>query len=177
MKLQAICKEFICLIFNLGRTYNVKHIITTYNLLTISLIYEMELAVSMYKYHKNILPHELQNIFKMNNFKIKTRSSSKIIMNCCCKFTTYYNKRSLDFGQKSALNFGKDLFFFFFWRSLDFGQKSSLNLPQSNWRQMKIWVKFVDGWIKLQKKPPPPFAKSWLRDWLRGWTLTTILYR
>ena len=29
---------------------------------------------------------------------------------------------------------------------------------------MKIWVKFVHGLIKLQKKPPPPFFKFWLRD-------------
>ena len=71
MKLQAICNEFICLIFNLGRTYNVKHIITTNNLLTISLIYDMELAVSMYKYHKNIFPHELQKYLKWTILKSK----------------------------------------------------------------------------------------------------------
>ena len=54
-----------------------------YNLLTISQIYELELAVLMYKYHKNILPHQLQNIFKMNNSQIKTRRHSKILMNYC----------------------------------------------------------------------------------------------
>ena len=32
---------------------------------------------------------------------------------------------------------------------------------------MKIWVKFVYGCIKLQKKPPSPFAKSWQRAWIK----------
>ena len=59
MKLQAICSEFISLIFTLRRTDNVKHIMTKYNLLTISQIYELELAVLMYNYHKNILPHDI----------------------------------------------------------------------------------------------------------------------
>ena len=53
---------------------------TKYNLINISQIYELELAVLMYKYQKNILPHEPQNIFKVNNFQIKTRSSGKNIM-------------------------------------------------------------------------------------------------
>ena len=66
-----------------------------YNLLTISQIYELELADLMYKYHKNILPHQLQNIFKMNNSQIKTRSHSKIIMNYC-KFTT--SQQSIKFA-------------------------------------------------------------------------------
>ena len=52
--------------------------------------------------------------------------------------------RSLDFGQKNILNFGEDLFFW-----------DHLVLPQSNSRLMKIRVKFVYGWIKIQKKPPP----------------------
>ena len=38
--------------------------------------------------------------------------------------------RSLDFGQKNALNFGEDLFFVLFWRSLDFGQKNALNFGE-----------------------------------------------
>ena len=66
-----------------------------YNLLTISQIYELELAVIMYKYHKNIQPHQQQNIFKMNNSQIKTRSHSKIIMNYC-KFTT--SQQSIKFA-------------------------------------------------------------------------------
>ena len=95
MKLQAICYKFIRLIFNLRRIHNVKHITIKYNLLTISQIYELELAVLMYKYHKNKLPHQLQNIFKMNNSQIKTRSHSKIIMNYC-KFTT--SQQSIKFA-------------------------------------------------------------------------------
>ena len=95
MRLQAICNKFIRLIFNLRRTHNVKHIMIKYNLLTISQIYELELAVLMYKYHKNILPHQLQNIFKMNNSQIKTRSHSKIIMNYC-KFTA--SQQSIKFA-------------------------------------------------------------------------------
>ena len=87
-------------------------------------------------------------------------------------FFFFFFWRSLDFREINALNFGDDLFFF--WRSLDFGQKNALNLPQSNSRQMKIRVKFVYGWIKLQKKPPP-LEKSWLRDWCQ---LTHVmLYR
>ena len=107
MKLQAICNKFIRLIFNLRRTHNVKHIMIKYNLLTISQIYELELAVLMYKYHKNILPHQLQNIFKMNNSQIKTRSHSKIIMNYC-KFTT--SQQSIKFaGPKLWLKVPKNI--------------------------------------------------------------------
>ena len=65
--------------------------------------------------------------------------------------------------QKNALKFGKD----FFLEITRFWQKNALNLLQSNWNQMKIRVKFVYSWIKLQKKPPPPFAKSWLRDYFQ----------
>ena len=36
--------------------------------------------------------------------------------------------------------------------------------PKSNSREKKIWVKFVYSCIKFSKKPPLPFAKSWLRD-------------
>ena len=83
--------------------------------------------------------------------------------------------RSLVFGRKNLLNFWfppekafefrwRPCFFFvFFWDHLIFTEK----LPQSNSRLMKIWIKFVYGWIKLPKKPPPPFVKSWLRAWLR----------
>ena len=35
---------------------------------------------------------------------------------------------------------------------------------QSDLRLMIIWVKVVHYCFELQKKPPP-FAKSWLRDW------------
>ena len=54
-----------------------------------------------------------------------------------------------DFGRKKPLNFGEDLLFF--WDHLILTEKP----PQSNLRLMKIWVKFVFGCIKLQKKPPP----------------------
>ena len=62
-----------------------------------------------------------------------------------------------DFGRKKPFNFGEDLFFF--------GDHLILTEKplESNLRLIKIWVKFVFGWIKLPKKPPPPFAKSLLR--------------
>ena len=67
--------------------------------------------------------------------------------------------RSPDFGRKNPLNFSEDLFFF----------GDHLNLtekpPQSHLRLMQVWVKFVYGCIKLQKKPPPHPAESWLRAW------------
>ena len=88
--------------------------------------------------------------------------------------------RSLGLGQKNALIFGKNLFFSFIleiWRSLDFGQKNALIVGEDlfcffcfgdhlildrktlriflNPIEMKIRVKFVYGWIKVQKKPPP----------------------
>ena len=49
--------------------------------------------------------------------------------------------RSLDFGQKNALNFGKDLLFWGGWDHLVFTEQ----LPQPNSRLMKIRVKFVYG--------------------------------
>ena len=65
----------------------------------------------------------------------------------------FFLEITLDFGQKNALNFAGDLFLAF-----------TEQLPQSNSRLMKIRVKFVCGWIKLQKSLPPS-AKSWLRNW------------
>ena len=57
-------------------------------------------------------------------------------------------------------------FFSFFGDHLLFTEK----LSQSNSRLMKILVKFVYGWIKLPKKPPPPpFAKPWLRACWQLW--------
>ena len=44
-------------------------------------------------------------------------------------FLFFFFCRSLDLGQKNALNFGEDLFFF--WRSLDFGQKNTI---QDKWK-------------------------------------------
>ena len=78
----------------------------------------------------------------------------------------------------------KSVKIFFFWRSLISARKSlcisaktffflgdhlffTKQSPQSNLRLMKIWVKFVYGCIKLQKKPPSPFAKSWQRAWIK----------
>ena len=80
-------------------------------------------------------------------------------------------------GQKNTSTVGEDLFFC---QSPVFGRKKLLNFwfipekafefqqrpffvdhlifteksPQSNSRLMKIWVKFVYGWIKLPKRPP-----------------------
>ena len=85
-------------------------------------------------------------------------------------------------GQEKWLNFGKDLSFFFgdhlisagktvlvLWRRFFFGDHLVLTekQPQSDSRQMKIWVKFVYCCFHLPKKPPPPFAKSWLRAWAK----------
>ena len=59
---------------------------------------------------------------------------------------------------------------FFFGDHLVFTEQ----LPQSKSRLIKIRVKFLYGWIKLQKSPP--FAKSWLRDRvLEKLTHTTVI--
>ena len=64
--------------------------------------------------------------------------------------------RSSNFGRKNGLNFGEDLFF---GDHPIFTEK----LHQFNSNLMKILVKFVYCCFKLQKKPHPHFAKSWLR--------------
>ena len=52
-----------------------------------------------------------------------------------------------DFGRKISLNFGEDLFFFFFWRPPDFGRKKRLNFrfrsknqSQCRWRPFFFWT-------------------------------------
>ena len=58
-----------------------------------------------------------------------------------------------DFGRKIRLNFGEDLFFFFFfWRSPCFWAEKP---PQSDSRAMKICVKVTYICLNLPKKPPP----------------------
>ena len=55
-------------------------------------------------------------------------------------------------GQKNALNFGEDLFF---WRSLDFGQKKALNLRQSSLNKLKIRTCSFSAESNFKKSPPP----------------------
>ena len=71
-----------------------------------------------------------------------------------------FSLRPPGFGWKKNLNFWfrpetafefRWSFFLFFWDHLIFTEKSL----QSNSRLMKIWVKFIYGWIKLTKKPLP----------------------
>ena len=56
------------------------------------------------------------------------------------------NSKANGFGRKTTLNFGEDLFFFFFWRSPDFGRKNRSNFrfrpkihSQFRWRQPNFW--------------------------------------
>jgi len=51
-----------------------------YNLLSIKQLYQLDLAVLMFKYHNHSLPLEFSNIFKIRFLKVQTRSSSNIIM-------------------------------------------------------------------------------------------------
>ena len=69
MKLQATCNEFLCLTFKLILLVNLKHLITKYNLLTISQICEPELTVLMYRYHKNTTKHIQREPFSNQNQK------------------------------------------------------------------------------------------------------------
>ena len=62
-----------------------------------------------------------------------------------------------NFGRKIRLNFGEDLFF------LEITCLWAEKPPQSDSRAMKMWVKVAYSCLNLQKKPPPPFTKSWLR--------------
>ena len=73
-----------------------------------------------------------------------------------------------DFGRKISLNFGEDLFFFF-WRPPVFGQKKRLNFQafleipsqfsdkpcETDSRTMTIRVNVVCTFLTLSKKPPP----------------------
>jgi len=78
-----------------------------YGLLTIEQIRELELPVLMYRYHKNLLPYEIQNLFETNNSQIKTRSNSQIIKNLC-KYTT--SQQSIKFaGPKSWIKIPKNI--------------------------------------------------------------------
>ena len=72
--------------------------------------------------------------------------------------------KRLNFGRKIRLNFGEDLFFFFFGDHLILGgknlrifEKFRLNFRTNRAKLIQEQSKFQNG---------PPFSKSWLRAWL-----------
>ena len=81
-----------------------------------------------------------------------------------------------DFGRKISLNFGEDLFFFF-WRPPDFGRKKPSNLRafreissefsdkpcETDSEQWKRGSRSFALFSLFQNSPP--FSKSWLRAW------------
>jgi len=77
-----------------------------YDLFTIEQIRELELSVLMYRYHKNLLPYELQNLFQINNSEIITRINSKIIKNLCNTplRSRLLNLLALNYGSKYPKN-------------------------------------------------------------------------
>ena len=86
-----------------------------------------------------------------------------------------------DFGRRTRLNFGEDVFFFL--RSPVFGLKNHLNFRfwPKNPSQFRInrVILIREQWkfgsrslavVSLFQKSPPSFFKSWLRAWLPQWT-------
>ena len=118
-----------------------------------------------------------------------------------CQYTWrpfFFFWRSLDFGQKNALNFGEDLFldrktfwitaktfffYFLFWRSLDFGQKNTPNFgedlffsffwrsPGFHWTIASIQFKTNENSGQVSFTVEWNFKKSppFAKSWLRNW--------
>ena len=78
-ELQRICNKFIRLVFNLKRHDSVKMIMKQNGLLNIKQIYQVELAIFMYKTVKKSHPIALQNLFQSKPSRISTRSNSLYI--------------------------------------------------------------------------------------------------
>ena len=76
-----------------------------------------------------------------------------------------------DFGRKIRLNFGEDLFFFFFfWRPPDFGRKKRLNFRFRPKNQSQFWWRHPNFWGFGFKSPPTKIF--WIRHWKQPqWTI------
>ena len=82
-EIQRICNKFIRLVFNLKRHDSVKIIMKQNGLLSIKQIYQVELAIFMYKTVKKSHPIALQSLFQSKPSRISTRSNSLYISPAC----------------------------------------------------------------------------------------------
>ena len=78
-EIQRICNKFIRLVFNLKRHDSVKMIMKQNGQLNIKQMYQIELAIFMYKTVKKSHPNALQNLFQTKPSRISTRSNSLFI--------------------------------------------------------------------------------------------------
>ena len=78
-QLQRICYKFIRLAFNLKRRESVRTVLTENGLLTIKQMYQVELAIFMFRTVKKNHPTVLQNLFQSKSSRISTRSNSHYI--------------------------------------------------------------------------------------------------
>ena len=75
-QLQRICNKFIRLVFGLKRRESVKKVMKQNGLLTIKQIYQVEIAIFMYKTVKKSNPVALQNLLELKCSRMSTRSNS-----------------------------------------------------------------------------------------------------
>ena len=78
-QLQHICNKFIRLVFNLKRRESVRTIMKENGLLTIKQMYQVELAIFMFRTVKKNHLTVLQNLFQSKSSRISTRSNSHYI--------------------------------------------------------------------------------------------------
>ena len=75
-QLQRTCNKFIRLVFGLKRRESVKKVMKQNGLLTIKQIYQVEIAIFMYKTVKKSNPVTLQNLFQSKFSRMSTKSNS-----------------------------------------------------------------------------------------------------
>ena len=75
-QLQRLCNKFIIRsVFGLKRRESVEKVMKQYGLLTIKQIYQVEIAIFMYKTVKKSNPVALQNLFESKSSRMSTRSN------------------------------------------------------------------------------------------------------
>ena len=77
--LQRICNKFVRLVFNLKRRESVRIVMKENGLLIIEQMYQVELAIFMFRTVKENHPTVLQNLFQSKASRISTRSNSHYI--------------------------------------------------------------------------------------------------
>ena len=78
-QLQRICNKFTRLVFGLKKRDSVKHVMNQNELLTIKQVYEVKLAIFMYKTVKKLHQIAILDLFQLKSSLVSTRSNSLYI--------------------------------------------------------------------------------------------------
>ena len=80
-QLQRICNKFIRAMYGIKRRGCVKNVMIKNELLNIQQqLYESKIAILMYKFQKRVLPIPIQQLFSLNNVKLKLEVIVKLFL-------------------------------------------------------------------------------------------------